>query len=99
MAVANIPVIDISDPKLEEAQVARDLVEAAIKHGFIYIKNTGQDIPIDAVQGAFDLVCNTQPDHPTSVTTCSNIPSSPRSCLPLRQRKSNNAGFRKTTWG
>ncbi|KAK4453092.1 hypothetical protein QBC34DRAFT_376543 [Podospora aff. communis PSN243] len=55
MAVANIPVIDISDPKLNEAQVARDLVEAAIEHGFIYVKNTGGDIPIDAVQGAFDL--------------------------------------------
>jgi isopenicillin N synthase-like dioxygenase len=56
MAVANIPVIDISDPSQDEAQVAKDLVEAAIEHGFIYIRNTGKDIPIDAVQGTFDLV-------------------------------------------
>ncbi|KAK0651710.1 hypothetical protein B0T16DRAFT_434730 [Cercophora newfieldiana] len=55
MAAANIPVIDISNPSQDESQVAKDLVEAAIEHGFIYIKNTGGDIPIDAVQGAFDL--------------------------------------------
>ncbi|KAK0626414.1 2OG-Fe(II) oxygenase superfamily protein [Immersiella caudata] len=55
MAVANIPVLDISDPSQDEVRVARDLVEAAIEHGFIYIKNTGGDIPIDAVQGAFHL--------------------------------------------
>jgi len=54
--VAKLPVIDISDPSQDEAQVAQELVEAAIEHGFLYIKNTGRDIPIDAVGGVFDLV-------------------------------------------
>ena len=54
-AAAKIPVIDISD-EANELQVAKDLVEAAIEHGFIYIKNTGKDIPVDAVEGAFSLV-------------------------------------------
>ena len=53
---ARIPVIDISSSDQDEAQVARDLVEAAIEHGFIYIRNTGKDIPLEAVDGAFALV-------------------------------------------
>ncbi|KAK1833299.1 hypothetical protein QBC39DRAFT_254668 [Podospora conica] len=53
--VANIPIIDISDDSQDQAQVARDLVDAAIEHGFIYIKNTGKDIPLDAINGAFEL--------------------------------------------
>ncbi|KAK4670090.1 uncharacterized protein QC763_208660 [Podospora pseudopauciseta] len=51
--VAKIPVIDLSGENQE--QVAKELVEAAIEHGFIYIKNTGKDIPADAVHGAFDM--------------------------------------------
>lgn len=58
VAAAEIPVIDISDDA-DQAQVARDLVEAAVEHGFIYIRNTGKDIPVDAVKGAFDLVSTT----------------------------------------
>lgn len=56
-SAAKIPVIDIS-PTGEEAQakVAQELVEAAIEHGFVYIKNRGADIPIEAVGNAFDLV-------------------------------------------
>jgi isopenicillin N synthase-like dioxygenase len=52
---AKIPVIDISDDA-NQLQVAKDLVEAAIEHGFIYIKNTGKDIPVDAVENAFNTV-------------------------------------------
>jgi isopenicillin N synthase-like dioxygenase len=52
--VAKIPVIDISGS--EQKDVARDLVEAAIEHGFVYIKNWGHDIPIEAVENAFQLV-------------------------------------------
>ncbi|KAK4203917.1 hypothetical protein QBC40DRAFT_274140 [Triangularia verruculosa] len=52
--IAKIPVIDISGEGDQE-QIARDLVEAAIEHGFIYIKNTGKDIPAEAVDGAFNL--------------------------------------------
>ncbi|KAK3901857.1 hypothetical protein C8A05DRAFT_16021 [Staphylotrichum tortipilum] len=52
--VAKIPVIDIS-AEGDQTQVARDLVEAAIEHGFVYIRNTGKDIPIAAVEEAFDV--------------------------------------------
>jgi isopenicillin N synthase-like dioxygenase len=62
-AAAKIPVIDISGSG-DQARVAKELVEAAVEHGFIYIKNTGRDIPVDAVENAFNLVyipyfCNT----------------------------------------
>lgn len=52
---AKIPVIDISDDA-NQLQVAKDLVEAAVEHGFIYIKNTGKDIPVAEVENAFNLV-------------------------------------------
>lgn len=62
--VANIPIIDISDDGQDQAQVARDLVDAAIEHGFIYIKNTGKDIPLDAINAAFELVYFQHPIYP-----------------------------------
>lgn len=56
-SAANIPLIDISATS-EDAQlkVAKELVDAAVEHGFVYIRNTGGDIPPDAVDRAFDLV-------------------------------------------
>lgn len=52
-----IPIIDISPTGDEEQEkVARELVEAAIEHGFVYIRNRGADIPAAAVDEAFDLV-------------------------------------------
>ena len=53
--VAKIPVIDISGDG-DQTQVAKELVEAAIEHGFVYIKNSGKDIPVKAVDGAFEMV-------------------------------------------
>ncbi len=53
-AAARLPVIDIS--LADQKQVAKDLVEAAVEHGFVYIKNTGSDIPIEAINNAFRLV-------------------------------------------
>ena len=53
---AKIPVIDISDPALDEREGARQLVDAAADHGFIYIRNLGRDISVDQVDNAFDLV-------------------------------------------
>jgi isopenicillin N synthase-like dioxygenase len=53
--VAKIPVIDISGDG-DQTRVAKELVEAAIEHGFVYIKNTGKDIPVDAIDGAFEMV-------------------------------------------
>ena len=57
--VAKIPVLDISAEGEEQNKVAKELVEAAIEHGFIYIKNTGKDIPVDAIENAFSLVSST----------------------------------------
>jgi isopenicillin N synthase-like dioxygenase len=54
--VAKIPVIDITADGEDQIRVARELVEAAVEHGFIYVKNTGQDIPVDAVENAFNVV-------------------------------------------
>ncbi|OIW29930.1 2OG-Fe(II) oxygenase superfamily protein [Coniochaeta ligniaria NRRL 30616] len=54
VAAAKIPVIDISDDA-NQLQVAKDLVEAAVEHGFIYIKNTGKDIPVDSIENAFNI--------------------------------------------
>ena len=56
--VAKIPVIDISGDG-DQTQVAKELVEAAIEHGFVYIKNSGKDIPAEAVDGAFEMVTET----------------------------------------
>lgn len=59
---AKIPVIDISATSDEaQVRVAQELVEAAIEHGFVYIKNRGADIPAEAAQTAFDLVSFTPP--------------------------------------
>jgi hypothetical protein len=53
---AKIPVIDISAEGEDQKKIAKELVEAAITHGFLYIKNTGSDIPVDAVDAAFNMV-------------------------------------------
>lgn len=52
---AKIPVIDISGDA-DETRVAKELVEAAIEHGFVYIRSTGRDMPVDAIEDAFDIV-------------------------------------------
>ncbi|KAL2760633.1 hypothetical protein ACRALDRAFT_1078726 [Sodiomyces alcalophilus JCM 7366] len=52
---ANIPIIDISSPGTDEASVARQLVDAAAEHGFIYIKNTGHFMSPSDIDGIFDL--------------------------------------------
>lgn len=56
-SAAKIPVIDISATGGEDQlRVAKELVDAAVEHGFVYIKNTGADISADAVDSAFALV-------------------------------------------
>lgn len=59
---AKIPVVDISDERNQQ-EVARELVDAAIEHGFVYIKNTGKDIPVEAIDEAFEIVCYDQESH------------------------------------
>lgn len=51
---AQIPILDISGEQTQ--QMADELVSAAATHGFIYIKNTGKEIPVSKIDHAFDLV-------------------------------------------
>lgn len=53
---AQIPIIDLSAAQDDQLGVAKRLVNAAAEHGFIYIKNTGQDISADKIKQAFELV-------------------------------------------
>jgi len=50
-----IPVINISGTS-PEAEVAKQLVDAAATYGFVYVKNEGKDIPVDIIDGLFELV-------------------------------------------
>lgn len=50
---ANIPVIDIASGR-PEGEVAKELVDAAVEFGFIYVKCGGMDVK--AIERAFELV-------------------------------------------
>ena len=50
-----IPVIDISG-STSEAEVAKQLVDAATTYGFVYLRNEGKDIPIEAIDSLFEHV-------------------------------------------
>ncbi|KAK1966693.1 2OG-Fe(II) oxygenase superfamily protein [Colletotrichum sublineola] len=52
---ANIPIIDIASPGIDRASVARQLVDAAAEHGFIYIRSSGQYVALGDIDKAFDL--------------------------------------------
>ncbi|KAK7430381.1 hypothetical protein QQZ08_003129 [Neonectria magnoliae] len=54
-ATARIPIIDISAPDVAQEEIARQLVDAAEEHGFIYIRNLGRDISAADIDGAFAL--------------------------------------------
>lgn len=51
-----IPVIDISG-SLPQRELAKQIVDAAATYGFVYIRNLGKDIPVEAIDSIFDLVC------------------------------------------
>ena len=53
--ISHIPVIDISG-STPEVDVAQQLVDAAATFGFVYIKNQGKDIPVEAIENTFGLV-------------------------------------------
>ncbi|KAI1215114.1 2OG-Fe(II) oxygenase superfamily protein [Annulohypoxylon truncatum] len=56
MAVtASIPIIDISAEGTDQAQVAKELVDAAVEYGFVYIRNAGRDISTEQIENAFDI--------------------------------------------
>ncbi|WQF79679.1 Putative oxoglutarate/iron-dependent dioxygenase, non-hem dioxygenase domain-containing protein [Colletotrichum destructivum] len=52
---ANIPIIDIASPDVDRANVARQLVDAAAEHGFIYIRSTGKYVALGDIDTAFSL--------------------------------------------
>lgn len=56
VATAKIPIIDISANDVSQEEIARQLVDAAEVHGFIYIRNLGVDISASDIDGAFELV-------------------------------------------
>jgi len=49
-----IPVIDISEPS---EQTGHDLVDAAARYGFIFIKSKSVGISADVINQMFALVC------------------------------------------
>lgn len=53
-SIAEIPLIDIHSA--DEQTIARQLVDGAEKHGFIYIRNLGKDISANEIDTAFGLV-------------------------------------------
>lgn len=63
---ATLPIIDISGVLEDQARIAKELVDAAAEYGFVYIKNTGQDISVAQVDQAFGTVCQ---DNLNSTTT------------------------------
>jgi isopenicillin N synthase-like dioxygenase len=56
MPAAAIPIIDISADGADQLQIAKALVDAAADHGFVYIRNTGKDIPVEQIEQAFTVV-------------------------------------------
>ncbi|KAI1776350.1 2OG-Fe(II) oxygenase superfamily protein [Hypoxylon cercidicola] len=52
---ATIPIIDISAEGVDQAQVAKELVDAAVEYGFVYIRNAGRDISNEQIENTFSL--------------------------------------------
>jgi hypothetical protein len=50
---AEIPVIDISSPSIK---TAKEILDAASTHGFVFVKNHDVGIPPADIQAMFDLV-------------------------------------------
>ncbi|KAI9894315.1 MAG: hypothetical protein M1814_003071 [Vezdaea aestivalis] len=51
-SMVNLPIIDISSPSL---QTGKDLVDAAEKYGFVFIKNLGSHISPEDLEEAFQI--------------------------------------------
>ena len=87
-----IPVIDISNPS--EA-IAQQVLDAASKHGFLYIKNDGVTIPPQDIDDMFKIVGptitspNKQPELTISEQTILRLPQGAESRIrnPLRQSR------------
>ena len=53
---APIPVIDLAAAGKSEGEIAKELCDAAIEHGFIYIRSEGVDVSTESVARAFEIV-------------------------------------------
>ncbi|CAM1508227.1 Fc.00g050750.m01.CDS01 [Cosmosporella sp. VM-42] len=67
---AKIPIIDISAKGKSQGEIARQLVDAAEEHGFIYIRNLGHDISATDIGGAFALSKKTFDSPPEEKQKC-----------------------------
>lgn len=94
MAQSGIPVIDINSA--DEATIGKALVDAAEEHGFIYIRNLGQDIPAEQIDEAFSLVRPTTVLISNKVEPILIICNSLKSCLARLWRKRWHAPSRPT---
>ncbi|PKS07956.1 hypothetical protein jhhlp_006568 [Lomentospora prolificans] len=52
---APIPVIDLAAAGKSEGEIAKELCDAAIEHGFIYIRSEGVDVSTESVARAFEI--------------------------------------------
>jgi len=50
-----IPVIDVAGSSTDP-NIARALLDAAATFGFVYVKSQGEDIPLEEIEKAFELV-------------------------------------------
>lgn len=89
MENTDIPVIDISNPS---DVVARQVLEAASTHGFLFIKNDGVTIPPQDIDDMFKLVglCTQIDTHPRLMI------SSPKSSLAKTMSTSQSTQFTQT---
>ncbi|CAI4213927.1 unnamed protein product [Parascedosporium putredinis] len=60
-ATAPIPVIDLAAAGKSEQEIAKELCDAAIEHGFIYIRSEGVDVSVEAVDRAFEILFTETP--------------------------------------
>ena len=91
---AQLPVINISG---DEDVVATELVNAAIEHGFLYIKNTGADIAHDELKKAFAIVRSEFYYFKKEIEKLTT--KSPKSYSTHLSRQSRNAKSRPTIVG
>ncbi|KAI5865518.1 2OG-Fe(II) oxygenase superfamily protein [Durotheca rogersii] len=54
-SAATIPIIDISADGADRAQVAKELVDAAVEYGFVYIRNASRDITPEQIDDVFNV--------------------------------------------
>lgn len=93
---ANIPIIDIAAPGVDRTSIARQLVDAAVEHGFIYIRNTGKYINLGDIDAAFDLVTSSFFPVTKNPRLLTQVCGSRRSCSRPPWRRRPHAPSSKT---